>query len=99
MTKNGRYATLVSGLDTSVNSTRNNMNKVVKKILDLLPFNGEKLKISLWWLVFTGLPQIIPGADIAELLKMIAENPTKSGIVAAILALLHKKLKIKFPTA
>lgn len=73
------------------------MQKLVKKILDLLPFDGSKLKIAGWWTLFTALPQLIPGLDWKMVLQMILENPTKSGIIAAVLAALHKVLKLKFP--
>lgn len=73
------------------------MSKLIKKILDLLPFDGQKLKLSGWWIILTGLPQLIPGLDFKMILQMILENPTKSGIIAAIMAAIHKYLKINNP--
>lgn len=71
--------------------------KALKSVLDLLPVNGEKLKLSGLLVLLGQLPLLFPGLDLIELARMILENPTKAGIIGALIAVVHKMLKAKFP--
>ncbi len=70
---------------------------IIRKVLDLLPGNGSKLKFGALLALLGQLPLLIPGVDIMELLRLILENPTKSGIITVIIGAVHKVLKAKFP--
>lgn len=71
------------------------MLKKIEAILALLPFNGEKLKLSGLFLLIAQLPILVPGLDLKELVLAIIENPTKAGVIAAVVAVVHKVLKAK----
>jgi hypothetical protein len=73
------------------------MLKKLDKILALLPFNGDKLKLSGLFLLVAQIPQLLPGLDLKLLVSMILENPTKAGVVAALVAVLHKIVKAQLP--
>lgn len=73
------------------------MLKKLDKILALLPFNGDKLKLSGLFLLVAQIPQLLPGLDLKLLVSMVLENPTKAGVVAALVAVLHKIIKAQLP--
>lgn len=75
-----------------------NIGKALRQLLDSLPFNGQKLKLSGWFLLLSQLPLLFPGVDLMVILQAILANPTKSGIIAALVAALHKFLKTKYPS-
>lgn len=74
-----------------------NIGKIARKILDSLPFNGDKLKLSAWFTLISLIPQMIPGVNLIEIIQAILANPTKSGVFAVLVAAIHKVLKAKFP--
>ncbi len=73
------------------------MLKNLDKLLALLPFNGDKLKLSGLFILIAQLPALVPGLDLKLLVLAILENPTKAGVVAAIVAVLHKVIKAQLP--
>lgn len=73
------------------------MLKRLNAILSLLPFNGDKLKLSGLFLAVTQIMHLIPGLDWKELFFAILENPTKAGLIAAVLAAVHKLIKANIP--
>lgn len=74
------------------------MLKNLDKLLSLLPFNGDKLKLSGLFLLIAQLPVLVPGLDLKLLVLTILENPTKAGVIAAIVAVVHKVIKTQLPT-
>lgn len=73
------------------------MLKNLDKLLALLPFNGEKLKLSGLFILLANVPALLPGVDFRLLISMIIDNPTKAGIVAALVAVIHKLIKAQLP--
>jgi len=73
------------------------MLKNLDKLLALLPFNGEKLKLSGFFILLANIPALLPGVDFRLLISMIIDNPTKAGIVAALVAVVHKLIKAQLP--
>jgi len=74
------------------------MLKKLNALLSLLPFNGDKLKLSGLFILLSQVTALIPGLDLKTLVLMILDNPTKSGIIAAVVALLHKVIKAQIPS-
>lgn len=72
------------------------MLKKINAILRLLPFDGDKLKLSGLFLAAANVP-LLAGIDFKEFLMMIIDNPTKAGLIAALLALVHKVIKAQLP--
>lgn len=68
-----------------------------RKILDLLPFNGNKLRLSGIFTLFSVLGNLVPGLSLMDIVQAILANPTRSGIIAVLVSALHKVLKNKFP--
>ena len=75
----------------------NQLAKRLKRILDRLPFNGSKLSIGALFIAIGQIGSLVPGLDIVELIKLILSNPTKAGIIAAVVGAVHKYLKARFP--
>jgi len=73
------------------------MLKNLDNLLALLPFNGDKLKLSGLILLIAQLPVLVPGLDLKLLVLNILENPTKAGVIAAIVAVVHKVIKAQLP--
>lgn len=73
-------------------------SRALKKILDILPLDGSKLKLGTLLLLLGQLPYVLPGLDLIEIIKAIMANPTKAGVVAVFVGALHKILKAKFPS-
>lgn len=71
------------------------MLKKIDAVLRLLPFNGDKLKLSGWFILLTQIPSLFPGLDFKALLLAILDNPTKAGIIAALIGAFHKVIKTK----
>jgi len=69
------------------------MLKKLNALLKFLPFDGDKLKLSVLLLMAGN----VPGLDLKELFLMVVENPTKAGLVAALIALVHKIIKANLP--
>jgi len=74
------------------------MLKKLNALLSLLPFNGDKLKLSGLFILLSQVTALIPGLDLKTLVLMILDNPTKSGIIAAVVTLLHKVIKAQIPS-
>lgn len=72
------------------------MFKLLKQALDLLPFNGDKTKITAWVTASVAALQGL-GIEPAVIIEAIVQNPTKSGLIALAISLGHKVLKAKFP--
>jgi hypothetical protein len=75
------------------------MLKKIDAILALLPFNGDKLKLSGLFLLIAQIPHILPGVDFKLLIEMVLANPTKAGLIAALIAVIHKAIKAKLDKA
>lgn len=73
------------------------MIKKLNALLALLPFNGDKLRLSGIFLLLAQLPVIVPGLDIKELVLMILNNPTRAGVISVLVALVHKVIKAQLP--
>lgn len=69
----------------------------LKRVLDLLPFNGDKLKISGLFLLLTQLNALVPGLSLGDIVSAILANPTRAGVTAVLVSALHKLLKAKYP--
>lgn len=76
-----------------------NVSKITKKVLDLLPLNGSKVSLGAIFTLFGVIASYFPGVNLLEVVKAILANPTKAGITAVIVGLIHKVLKAKFPEA
>lgn len=70
--------------------------KQLKILLDLLPFSGEKTKLFGWLTAVVASLQAA-GIDPQVVIAAIIQNPTKSGLIALVVSLLHKVLKQRFP--
>lgn len=73
--------------------------KALKKILDLLPLDGSKLKFGALVALLGQVPLLFPGINVLEIVKAILANPTKAGVIAVLVGAIHKFLKAKFPNA
>jgi len=71
-------------------------SEILKKVLDLFPFNGSKLKLGS---IFGIIAQAFPGVNFVLIIQQILANPTKAGVIAVVVGLVHKVLKAKFPDA
>lgn len=69
------------------------MLKKIDAFLRLLPFNGDKLKLSGFFVLIAQLPLLVPGLDFKEIILAVIENPTRAGIIAALVAAFHKIIK------
>lgn len=73
------------------------MKKIFKKILDALPFNGSKTKISIFVAILGVFRMIFPGSsEIINLIEQIIKSPegmTLIGAIGSVISVYHKKLK------
>lgn len=74
-------------------------SEILKKVFDLLPFNGSKLKLGSLFAIVGIIAQAFPGVNFVLIIQQILANPTKAGIIAVVVGLIHKVLKAKFPEA
>lgn len=72
---------------------------VVKKILSAIPLDGSKTLIGLWLSLIGVVSHYLPGIDLMAVIQAIIANPTKAGITALVVGLVHKYLKARFPDA
>ncbi len=70
--------------------------KFLKKLLDYLPFDGSKFKIGSIIALIGAIRELVPDLDLQVIIDIVSSNPTTSGIVLALVGLLHKKLKEKY---
>lgn len=70
--------------------------KFLKKLLDYLPFDGSKFKLGSLLALIGAVTQLLPDIDLSSLVAILKTNPTTSGLVIAVIGLLHKKLKDKY---
>lgn len=75
------------------------MSKFLKKILDFLPFDGSKFKAGALIALLGAISQLLPNVDLSMLLDMVKSNSTTSGLILAVIGLLHKKLKEEYGTS
>lgn len=73
------------------------MQKLTKFLNDFLPFNGSKTALGGWMVLFSVLEHFVPGLNIATLAQFLADNPSKTGMAAVIIGLIHKELKRRAP--
>lgn len=71
--------------------------KFLKKLLDTLPFSGDKLKISGWLALLAALQNYTQDIDFTSLIAFLASHPTPAAAATFIIALLHRYLKKKYP--
>jgi len=74
-------------------------SEILKKVLDLFPFNGSKLKLGSIFAIVGIIAQAFPGVNFVLIIQQILANPTKAGVIAVVVGLVHKVLKAKFPDA
>lgn len=72
------------------------LEQLLKSLLDTLPFNGEKLKMSLWVALYAFLSALLP-----DVMPWPAQAPAPAtlgfaGILSALTGYYHKVLKDKF---
>jgi hypothetical protein len=72
------------------------MGKILKKLLDLLPFDGSKAKLGVVGIVLGILQNVLPGAGLVELVQTVLQNPTKAGVIVSVVGFLHQLLKKKY---
>lgn len=68
--------------------------KILKGLLDKLPFNGDKLKISLIAFVYGVIKVKFPELDLGDLSP---EQLLELGAIGVGVAMFHKWLKSKLP--
>lgn len=74
------------------------VQKLAKKVLDLLPFDGSKLKLGGLLSLFALLRHFVPGVDLWELVQqLLSAHLDKAAIITVLLGALHKALKAKYP--
>lgn len=72
--------------------------KLLKQILDLLPFNGRKLDIGKVLAILAILNHGIPGLDAQDLIQqLLTTHLDKAAIITILVGAAHKFLKAQFP--
>lgn len=72
--------------------------KLFKTILDSLPFSGHKTKLF-GWLTAAAASLQLYGIDPQQVVAVVLENPTKSGLIGLVVSLVHQALKQRYPQA
>lgn len=63
----------------------------VAKFIDrILPLKDSKTKIGGWLVGLGGLSELVPGLDLQTILNYIIAHPSKAGLVAIAVGLVHK---------
>ena len=70
--------------------------KIFKTILDSLPFSGHKTKLFAWLTGAAAALQVY-GIDPQQIVALVLENPTKSGLIGLVVSLVHQVLKQRYP--
>lgn len=69
------------------------MNLFAKVFSAIMPLKGSKTVIGGWLVALGTVSQIVPGLDLASVASAVIANPTKAGVILAVLGVADKVIR------